>query len=410
MSDLDARNRDLELPTLPAAVERISRSLADAGQAVFTVGPCLRDLIAGVSPPHFELSTSASLTALTRLLPDAILIDSQHERLMIPTSAGPVDLTPFQAGPRIEDDLAHRDFTINAMAYEADRKELLDPYGGRADLADGLLRAVRSARDRFAEDPLRALRGIRLAATRGWKLDPEVESELGPIRERLAEIPREPIRRELKAILLSPGVTQAIDQLERSGITADLAPSAVLGSGAVLERLPPDLELRLAGWLRGTHARPVLQKLRFSSGIVHRVEALLRLHPVSTRLDPANRTGMIRFARRTGSLNLNALIALEEAEVDVNGNQPAKTRDVLRGLREALDELRVSNDTASRRRRLDISGADVMRQLDCKPGPRIGRALAYLTERVALDPALNTPGRLRELLCEWIDAGSENDC
>ena len=153
-----------------------------------------------------------------------------------------------------------------------------------------------------------------------------------------------------------------------------------------------------------------MQQLRFSSPIVHRVELLLRLHPVSSRLRPTDRIGMIRFARRTGSLKLNALIALEEAELDLAGDPPAKTRDVLRGLREVLDELRVSDDTASRRRRLDISGADVMKQLDCGPGPRIGRALAYLTECIAMNSALNTAGKLRELLSEWVDTDSENDC
>ena len=384
--------------------------MADAGHAIFTVGPCLRDLIAGVNPPHYELSTNASLTEMTRLLPNAVLIDSRRRKVTVPTPAGPVDLTPFHVGPHIEDDLAHRDFTINAMAYEAERKELLDPYGGRADLAGGLLRAVRSARDRFGEDPMRALRGVRLAATRGWKLDPEVESALECIRKRLARVPREPVRRELNTILLSPGVALALDQLEQSGITASLAPSAISGSGAVVKRLPPDLELRLAGWLRGTHPRRVLQRLRFSSAIIHRVESLLRLHPVSSGLDPANRTGMIRFARRTGSLDLNSLIALEDAEIAAAGDRPAAARDVLRGLREITEELRVSSDTASGRRRLVVSGADVMKQLDCKPGPRVGRALAYLTERVAVDPALNTPDELRELLREWVDRGSEGDC
>jgi hypothetical protein len=71
-----------------------------------------------------------------------------------------------------------------------------------------------------------------------------------------------------------------------------------------------------------------------------------------------------------------------------------------------MDMLRVSNDTASERKRLSVSGADVMKQLDCQPGPRIGRALAYLTECVAIDPALNAPDELRELLREWVDTDS----
>ena len=178
----------------------------------------------------------------------------------------------------------------------------------------------------------------------------------------------------------------------------------------MVERLPPDLELRLTGWLRGTNPRRVLQRLRFSSSRIHRVESLMRLHPVSSRLNPSSRSAMIRLARSTGPLDLDALIALEEAELEVIGAGSTRTRDVLSGLREAMDKLRVWNDAASGRKRLVISGSDVMKQLDCQPGPRIGRALAYLSERVAVDPALNSPDELRELLCEWEDTGGENGC
>jgi tRNA nucleotidyltransferase/poly(A) polymerase len=371
---------------------------------VFTVGPSLRDLIAGVQPPHFDLSTNASLTAMTSVVSSAVLIDSRQSRVMIPTPAGPIDLTPFQAGPDVEDDLAHRDFTINAMAYDASRNELLDPYGGRADLANGLLRAVGSARDRFEEDPLRALRAVRLIATRGWKLDSELEAALADAREHLAGIPRELVRRELTAILLSPGVTRALDQLERSGITAKLAPNAISGSGAVVERLPADVELRLTGWLRGAQPRRVLQQLRFSAPTIQRVESLMRLHPVSSRLTQANPSAMTRFVRKTGSRDLNALIELEEAEAKVSGGLATGSGGALLELREAMDRLRDSNDAAGSRKRLAISGDDVMKQLDCRPGPLIGRALAYLTERVAADPALNALDELRGLLREWGDS------
>jgi tRNA nucleotidyltransferase (CCA-adding enzyme) len=266
-----------------------------------------------------------------------------------------------------------------------------------------LVRAVRAARDRLEEDPLRALRAVRLAATRGWKLDPELESALAHSRGPLAKMAREPVRRELTAILLSPGVALALDQLERSGIAADLAPSAISGMGSLVERLPADLALRLAGWLRGANPRRVLQRLRFSSPIIDRVELLMRLQPVSSRVDPANRNAMIRFVRNIGPLDLTALIALEEAEIAVAGGHPSGTRDGLSGLREAMDELNAMNDRASGRKQLAFSGGDVMKQLDCPPGPRIGRALAYLAERVAIDPVLNVPDELRVLLREWVD-------
>jgi tRNA nucleotidyltransferase/poly(A) polymerase len=314
-----------------------------------------------------------------------------------------VDVTPFRAGARIENDLARRDFTVNAIAYDIADRKWVDPHGGRADLEAGLIRAVGRARDRIDEDPIRALRGVRLAATRGWELDQEVETSLASAQTALSKIPREPVRRELVAILLSAGVARALEQLDRSRITSQLAPGATPGSGAVVARLPHDLELRLAGWLRGAKVRTVLQRLRFSRSTVDRVELLLRYHQADGQTHTMSPAAAARFARRTGVHNLVALIALREAEIETTGDAPAAARNALQGLRASLASLRDSEQTASGRSQLVISGADVMECLGCQPGPRVGRAIAYLAERIRLNQTLNSPDALRDLLRNWID-------
>ena len=190
-------------PSAPSAVVQVGQKVIEAGHAGFLVGSGLRDLLAGTLPSHYELSTDAPLSEVLELFPNGVLIGKRRDTVMVPSQAGPVDVTPFRAGARIENDLAHRDFTINAIAYDIADRKWIDPHGGRVDLENGLIRAVGCARDRIAEDPLRALRGVRLAAIRGWELDPEVEAALESAQTALAAIPREPVRRELVAILLS---------------------------------------------------------------------------------------------------------------------------------------------------------------------------------------------------------------
>jgi tRNA nucleotidyltransferase/poly(A) polymerase len=390
-------------PSAPSAVVQVGQKMIEAGHASFLVGPGLRDLLTGILPSHFELSTNAPIGEILKLFPNGVLIGKRRDTVMVPSQAGPVDVGPFRAGTRIESDLAHRDFTINAIAYDIADRKWADPHGGRADLENGLIRAVGRARDRIDEDPIRALRGIRLAATRGWELDQEVEAALESARTALTKIPREPVRRELVAILLSAGVARALEQLDRSRITSQLAPGATPGSGAVVARLPRDLELRLAGWLRGANARTALQRLRFTRSTIDRVELLLRHHHADDQINTMGPAAAARFARRTGAHNLAALIALREAEIETAGDASAPARNALQGLRASLASLHDFERTASGRSQLAISGADVMECLGCEPGPRVGRAIDHLTERIRLNPTLNSPDALRDLLRGWID-------
>jgi tRNA nucleotidyltransferase/poly(A) polymerase len=389
--------------SVPGAVAQIGQKLVAAGHASYWVGPGLRDRLSEIPPSYHELSTDMSLNEILDRFPNGVLIKNRRDSVMVPSVAGPVDVSPFRAGARIGDDLAHRDFTINAIAYDIADRKWLDPHGGRADLERGLVRAVRDARDRIDEDPIRALRAIRLAATRDWQLDPELENALAQAQTALAAIPREPVRRELIAILLSAGVSRALEQLDRSGIASILAPGAAPDSGAVVNRLECNLELRLAGWLRGTRVRTVLQRLRFSRPTIDRVEHLLRFHHSDDQINAMTPAAAARFARRIGAHDLGALIALREAEFVTAGDEPEAARSALQKLRESLASLRESERTASARNQLNFSGADVIACLGCEPGPRVGRAINYLAECIRLDPDLNSPDALRELLLDWAD-------
>jgi tRNA nucleotidyltransferase (CCA-adding enzyme) len=395
----------LELEPIPAAVLELVEKLTAAGHAAYLVGGCVRDLLRGHGADDFDLATSAPPEVVLQIFPNAVAIGLQHGTVMVPAEGGPVDVTSFRAGSRIEDDLAHRDFTLNALAYDPRRCLLLDPFDGRSDLASGRLRAVRSADDRFAEDPLRALRAARLAATLGFSIDPELERAMSAARGRLRAVARERVRRELTGILLAPGVAAALALLRRTGIEANLAPGTADDAGAVVEALPCDLALRLAAWLRGTRAGPLLRRQRFPRHLSQRVDKLVRLHPIDAGADASRDAAVRRLIKRAGEENLDALIELRRAELHygsgASGEAAATGRAHLHELEQGIARVRRAGLLALHRFDLAIDGHEVMRQLGWPPGPRVGRALAYLTDRVLEEPARNTPEALRTLLAEW---------
>ncbi len=402
----EPRGEALELDGIPAPVRALVDALAERGFEAYLVGGCVRDCLSGSGAADFDLATAAPVEAVLEIFPRAIPIGLRHGTVMVPTRAGPVDVTSFRAGPRIEDDLAHRDFTVNAMAYDPRRGVLVDPEGGRTDLAKGVLRAVGAAADRLREDPLRALRAARLLATRGFEIDPAVETAMASLpRSALARVPRERIRRELELLLLAPRVGEALALLRRTRVEEALAPGAAPDAAAVVPRLPLSLELRLAGWLRGARPAAVLRGLRFPRRTTERVDRLLRLHPLERAAPSPRRADVRRLLRRTGEDGLRALLSLRAAELGAGSVESGAdaARTALAELSAAVDRVHREGTLALQRADLALDGRGVMEALGIPAGPAVGRALAHLTECVIEDPACNTRERLTELLRRWWD-------
>jgi len=390
---------ELDRERVPAPVRELVRTLADAGHPTLLVGGCVRDLLRGEPVRDFDAATRASAEAVLELFPRAVPIGVRHGTVMIPTASGPVDVTALRAGSRIEDDLAHRDFTVNAIAFDPLGGELLDPFEGRADLARGRLRAVRSARERFREDPLRALRAARFAATLGLAPDPEVVSAMAECAGELGRVAVERIRAELDALLRGSQAGEGLALLRRTGIEAALAPGVSPGAARLVDALPPRLELRLAAWLRGARALSILRRLRFSRGRAERVERLLRLHPVDALADPAREGSVRRLLKKAGG-DWDDLRLLRRAELRLEGAGPA-AEACMAALEAAVARAERSGRLALHRLDLALDGKAVMAALGCGPGPAVGEALAHLTERVLDDPACNTREDLERLLREW---------
>jgi tRNA nucleotidyltransferase (CCA-adding enzyme) len=224
-------------------------------------------------------------------------------------------------------------------------------------------------------------------------------------RGTLAGVAHERVRRELALLLLAPHAGAALSLLRRTQVESVLAPGAAPDAAEVVPALPFELELRLAGWLRGARAAAVLRGHRYARRTVARVERLLRLHPLEHGADAAHAASVRRLLRRSGEGDFDGLLALRRAELERGADSKRPDAEAgrarLAALEQAAARVREAGALALHRFDLAIRGDEVMRILGCGPGPRVGQALRFLTDCVVEDPACNTPDALRARLAAW---------
>ncbi len=405
-------------PQIPEPVRVLVRALADAGHDVAVVGGFLRDALRGRPGADVDLATDATTAQVLALFPRAVPIG--RDTAMVPTAAGPVDVTPYRgAGPTdglggagggckdaaarrrgavaaesaLVGDLAHRDFTVNAIAWVPRRGQWVDPFGGRDDLEAGTLRAVGALRDRLAEDPLRALRAARFVATLGLAPTPGMAEEIRAALPSLRGVAPERTRRELERLLLAPSAGDGLALLRESGVEAALTPlSPDAPVRRWIDRLPRRLEIRLAAWLAGTDPQVTMGPLRFGERRIAAVARRTSRHPIDLRCKGAGSRGALRhLLARTSPALVDDLIAMREAE----------TGAPLEALRADLSAITREETPILGRGDLALDGVEVMQVLGLAPGRRVGEAIGYLLDRVLDDPSLNTAARLRSCLEAW---------
>lgn len=276
---------------IPAGVRGCLDTLRQAGYAAHPVGGCVRDLLLGRTPGDYDLCTSARPEQVMALFERTIPTGIQHGTVTVLTGDGPVEVTTFRreggyADGRHPDgvafdvgltqDLARRDFTINAMAL-GPAGEVIDPFDGQADLKAGLIRCVGEPDRRFAEDALRMLRAVRFAAQLGFAIAPETEEAIRRNAGRMARVSGERIKAELEKILLSPHPERA-GELLRWGLLAHLWPVCSCPDLSCLRELPPQPIPRWRGFCAATgfpiECLPVERALR--RGVRHPEEEVLR--------------------------------------------------------------------------------------------------------------------------------------
>ncbi len=280
----------MEERPIPAGVARCLETLRRAGHGAYPVGGCVRDLLLGRTPGDYDVCTSARPEQVTALFARTVPTGIKHGTVTVLTEDGPVEVTTFRreggyADGRhpdgvafdvgLTEDLARRDFTVNAMAL-GEEGEVIDPFGGQADLEEGLIRCVGDPDRRFGEDALRMLRAVRFAAQLGFAIHPETEEAIRRNAPRVALVSGERIKVEMEKTLLSPRPERAGDLL-RWGLLAHLWPERNCPDLTGLKDLPPLPIPRWRGFCTATgfpiECLPVERTLR--RGVRHPEEEVL---------------------------------------------------------------------------------------------------------------------------------------
>jgi tRNA nucleotidyltransferase (CCA-adding enzyme) len=405
----EARARMLKV-RIPSAILAVLETLSRAGFHGVVVGGAVRDALLGVDGGDWDVASNATPQEVIELFPRTIPTGIEHGTVTVLSGSGEqrhaVELTTFRGegvyhdGRRpsevvflraLEDDLARRDLTINAFAWDPLAGVLTDAFGGLEDLRAGLIRAVGDAATRFAEDGLRTIRAVRFAAALGFRLAPETEAAITGALEVFAKVSRERVRVELVKLLVSARPSLGLYPMADTGlwdrVLAPLEPSARRHAIEACDRLPARPMLRLAR---------LLWPVRYDREQVEVVVDALR----------PSKDERVTLLRLTDEL-VDELALAVELDADTRGPVIRKTiaeldrsyLDDACALLEFAPEALATIDAALEgaalsTKQLAMKGRDLIAAGIAAPGPQLGVLLAQLLDWVIEDPSRNSEAEL----------------
>jgi tRNA nucleotidyltransferase (CCA-adding enzyme) len=369
---------------IPESILHIARALEGAGFEAWCVGGSLRDRLLGFPQSDFDIATSARPEQVQRLFPKTVAVGVKYGTVGVLDRARALhEVTTFrrdvltdgrhavvQYGVSLEDDLARRDFTINAIAYHPLRHEWRDPFGGKQDLESGVVRAVGDPARRFAEDYLRILRALRFSARFGFAVDPETWSAAQAAAPGLQQLSAERVRDEwFKGLQTAGSVRQFVTMWRDVGAAAIWIPELDPSSTAEPPSSVRDPVLLTALLTRSPAA--VLRRLRASNAEVARAAGIERGPEEPAGSDE---TAVRRWLSLVGA-SAPDLVVLWSLR---RGAKPPWSATV--------EQIKRRGDPLGRAD-LAISGSD-LQGLGAR-GPEVGRVLAMLLNEVLEDPSRN---------------------
>jgi tRNA nucleotidyltransferase (CCA-adding enzyme) len=450
---------------VPPRVTALIDELHAAGHAAFVVGGSPRDSLLGREPTDWDLATDAHPDRMLALFAGAVY-ENAFGTVAIRRGDGVLEVTTFRIeheyadfrrphrlefGDDITADLARRDFTVNAIAWGRGRDDdapvLLDPFGGLADLAARVLRAVGDPDTRFREDALRMVRAVRLAAALEFTIEPATLAAIRGNAPLVAHLSGERIGAELAKLLATPLPSAGLRLAEETGLLGVLSSELAAQRGIPQNKVEgEDLwdhtlrsvdaapagrpVVRLAALLHDIGkpatradghfhhhaavgadlARELLRRLRYPRAAAEEVEHLVRHHMFSVEPD-ASDAAIRRFIKRIGRDSIDAQFALRRADDIGSGLAPDDPALLALLAFRARIDAEIAAEAALDRSALKIDGDDLIRELGLVPGPRLGRIIEELVELVISDPALNEPPTLlllaQGMLADMQDEGTQ---
>lgn len=441
----------LEIP-IPAQAEAVLARLTDAGYEAYIVGGCVRDAMRGAIPNDWDCTTSAHPEQIAACFPDRHVIETgmQHGTVTVVIDKMPIEITTFRIDGSYADhrrpdsvtftsslteDLARRDFTVNAMAYHP-QTGLADPFGGAEDLAAHRLRCVGRPDDRFEEDGLRILRAMRFSSVLDFAIDRDTADAVHRKKALLQHISAERIYAELKKLLCGKGAERILKEYADVLflILPALAPMAAFDQQSrhhdfdvythtikTVAACPPDKTLRLAALLhdsgkphcftlddRGGHfyghaevsaeiTARIMHALKSDRKTAERVLLLVKLHDTVWN---GTEKQVRRIVSKIGFEAAEQLLHLHCADVaaqKTDGN-PARIAEA-QLLFAMLSQLKAANACLSVRQ-LAVGGSDLL-ALGIPQGKAIGQCLHYLLNLVLEQQCPNTQETLLDAAQAW---------
>ena len=382
------------------ALDEGAASLLDrlhaAGHGAYAVGGCVRDSLLGLVPHDWDLCTSATPAEVLALFGEEHCIPTglQHGTVTIKSHGNLYETTTFRTEgaysdgrhpdavhfvPDVKEDLARRDFTINAMAYSAE-EGLIDPFGGRADLAAGIVRAVGEPERRFEEDALRILRLYRFAARFGFALDPATGEAAKALSRHLDCVSAERIAEELSRLLAAPKPGTYLEPAVLAVLFPELELEMLPEICRIIDALTPGMEhfpVRLAALLcplGEAGARAALKRLKVSNALGNQVSILVK--ESKNILENDLKSLHLQTRKMMGTYDLQTL----EELADLWSAQDPKKKELVEEFRRYAEWLE-QNHVCCRVNQLAVNGRDLM-AAGVAPGPGLRRVLEGLLEQV----------------------------
>ena len=430
---------------LPEKVNTIIQTLQEHGYEAYAVGGCVRDSLLGREPGDWDITTSASPDETKKLFARTVDTGIEHGTVTVLLGKEGFEVTTYRIDGKYEDsrhpteviftrnlreDLLRRDFTIYAMAYN-DTEGIVDIFGGMDDLKRKIIRCVGNARERFGEDALRIMRGVRFAAQLGFSLEKETKEAMTELAPTLEKISAERIQTELVKLLVSDS-PELIREAYHLGVTAVILPEfdEMMRTGQETKyhrydvgehtvqavcNVPPDKVLRLTMLLhdvakpemktvdadgtahfkghdiRGEQkAKEILRRLKFDNDTIHKVTKLVRWHDYRMPAEKKN----VRKAMSKISAELFPMYLLVK-RADILAHSMYRREEELEnlsGLQKCYEEIVADHECVSLKQ-LAVTGTDLI-GIGMKPGKQIGEVLNELLRIVLEYPEFNNKEHL----------------
>ncbi len=433
--------------TLPKDVENLLEKFKTAGFQIYIVGGAVRDLLMNKQVTNWDFTTDAKPEEILKVIPEGFY-DNRFGTVGLAVDSGIFEITTMRKEGiykdfrhpsgvswtnKIEEDLARRDFTVNAIALSADEK-ITDPFNGQNDIKNKLIKAVGNPSQRFQEDALRLMRAIRIAAELEFEIDKKTFEAIKQNANLIKEIAWERIRDELFKILASGNPDTGIIRLREVKISQIILPELEKCFGIIqkgprhtrvydigehslltLKHTPADDPLvRLAALLHdigkadtqasgpdgnvtfynhdvvgGNLVLKIGKKFNLPKKKVDKLYKLVRFH-MFTVDERQTDSAIRRFIRNVGIENIEDMMALRIGDRLGGGTQTETSWRMEKFASRIKQVLQKPFSIAD----LKVNGTDVMKELNIKPGPKVGEILQKLFEEVLEDAAKNNQGYL----------------